>query len=251
MAPPADDARERGLDALRRATGGDWMEDSLGLRAVPQLRPEPRPEPGEQPDGPAADRWTPTPSGLDDEVTLAPDDLGHPDAAHTSEPADGVAIVRARRCPVGHPNAPESARCSMCETPLDPAAAPESVAQPVLGHLRLPDGRTIPIDRSILLGRRPSVEVARVNEAHVDVQLDHDAGISRTHLVVRAEGWTITATDCASRSGTAVIPAEGDDPFTLEPWVPHQVDVGARIHLGGPFAVTVLPARPTGSFDGS
>ena len=49
----------------------------------------------------------------------------------------------------------------------------------------------------------------------------------------------MTVTDCGSRSGTAVLMPDGDEPLLLQPWIPHEVPVDARIFLGGPTSVAI------------
>jgi hypothetical protein len=60
--------------------------------------------------------------------------------------------------------------------------------------------------------------------------------VSRTHLVVRADGWTVTATDCGSRRGTELV-REGAEPLRLEPWTAQEVAAGDELFLGGPTSV--------------
>lgn len=238
-------ARIRPLDALQAVTGGDWMEESLGLRPAPassrSTAPSPAPAPPPSPGAPP----------LDDEITLAPEDLGLEQAA-TLPPttSDRPPAVVSRVCTGGHPNPPDTGRCRTCGAPVDPDGAPVRVPQPVLAVLRLPDGDEFPIDRAYVLGRRPDASVQRPGSHAVDltaIEVAGDAAISRTHLIVSAEEWTVTVTDCASRSGTAVVPAPGDDPVTLEPWVPHEVPIGATVYLGGPTSVSLGPPPPTAS----
>lgn len=268
----AEDVRLRGLDALQVATGGDWMEDSLGLgssgagpsggHAAPPTRQTPtaasppattRADPADH----QPDLDTGSGPGTDDEVTLAPEDLDHEDpsglpapgpTAPPLPPPDEAATVPARRCALGHPNPLHALRCRACGAELDDNAPIGKVPQPTLAALRLADGRELPIDRTYLLGRAPDVNAAHAEPPVTAVEIGGDAAVSRTHATVSAEQWTITVTDCGSRSGTAVIASPGDDPVTLDPWVPHEVPVGATIYLGGPTSVSVAPCA--GDADG-
>jgi hypothetical protein len=74
------------------------------------------------------------------------------------------------------------------------------------------------------------------------VEVGSVATVSRTHAVVRADGWTVTVTDCGSRSGTAVLLPGGDEPVLLQPWIPHEVAVGTQVFLGGPTSVSIEAA---------
>ena len=108
------------------------------------------------------------------------------------------------------------------------------IAQPMLGHVVLPDGSAIAVDGTSVLGRKPTTESARVESTARLVPLAVDAGVSRTHVVIRAEGWTMTATDCASRGRTVLRSPGTVDPEVLEPWVPHELQPGDTLYLGGP-----------------
>jgi len=114
-----------------------------------------------------------------------------------------------------------------------------TVEQPVLATAELPSGDSISIDTTIVLGRNPSDGAARVDGPHRLVVLDAPASVSRTHAVISAEGWTITATDCGSQGGSALVPAGSGEPIELVPWVPHELSGGDVLYLGGPTPVRI------------
>jgi hypothetical protein len=250
---------------LKAATGGDWMEESLGLGPRGPQHSEDPAAPATPPP-PAADN-RPFIGDVDDEVTLGGDDVPSP-AANVGPPAwpgedatpdraagdipdaapDGVRppserrLVPSRECPDGHPNPPLAETCRACGVAIDAAAPTVTVAQPVLGNLVLGDGGSSAIDRALVLGRRPDAAVAGMPSGSHLIAVSSEASVSRTHAVVRADGWTVTVTDCGSRSGTAVLMPGGDEPVLLQPWIPHEVAVGTQIFLGGPTAVSIEPA---------
>jgi hypothetical protein len=206
------------LDAGVVAAGGFAVTLAIASPDVPGARPVPR-EPAPEPDG------------VDLEMTLRPP--GQLTAA-------GGGLVRARRCGNGHANPPHAAQCRVCGDLIGPASAVETMAQPVLGHVVLPDGAAIPVDRTSVLGRKPDAGTARADPAARLVPLDVSADVSRTHLVIRAEGWAMTATDCGSRGRTVLRPTGAGEPEVLEPWVPHEIAVGDTLYLGGPTQLQVV-----------
>ena len=224
-----------GLEALQAATGGDWMEDSLGL---PPLVSTVAPGLTSTPDDDA----------YDPEITLEPLAVAAavpaaaPDRASDAPPplaptnAPRLRTVQARRCPNQHVNAPAAALCRVCREPIVPSEALEVVPQPALGSLILPDGRSVPIDGNLILGRSPTAEVARVTEPNSLWPLDVGNDVSRTHVVVRANGWVLEAVDCGSSGQTVLVSAVAPhaEPTLLEPWVPHELAAGDVLYLGGP-----------------
>jgi hypothetical protein len=105
--------------------------------------------------------------------------------------------------------------------------------------LVLPDGDRVPIRGTVVLGRNPDMAAARVDGDAVLRRLDVGADVSRTHLVVRANGPTIEAIDCDSSGHTVLLSPGAVEPVLLEPWVPHELTVGDALYLGGPTQVRI------------
>ena len=205
---PAPSGRSALLDIV---TGGDWMEDSIGLGAPGALLAAAADvEPQEEP----APRFP-----------------------------EGTVTVLARTCPAGHPNPPTSATCQQCGDLVDLAAPLVEVAQPILALLMADDGVSIPVTGQIIVGRRPDPAAAGLEDEAEQLVLPERPGVSRTHLVVRADGWTITATDCGSRRGTELV-RPGAAPVRLEPWTSHEVQTGDELLLGGPAAIRLVKPAP-------
>jgi hypothetical protein len=179
---------------------------------------------------------------LDAELTIKPAAPVLADVAAARAPSDRPGLVRARRCTRGHPNPPHAAQCRTCGELIGAGSKVEMVAQPVLGHVVLPDGSAIAVNGTSVLGRRPDTEAARVESTARLVPLAVDAGVSRTHVVIRADGWTMTATDCASRGHTVLRSPGSAEPELLEPWVPHELEPGDTLYLGGPTHLQVVKA---------
>lgn len=244
-----------GWAALEAAVGGDWMEDSLGLPAGSTSPPTAA---GASVPAVPATSGDMADDSDDSELTLDPasflgvasslppptgsilqaSDEGPPTSAILSR--DLRKMVQVRRCHRQHVNPPTAALCRQCREPIDPRGVVELVAQPALGSLVLPDDATLPIDGSIVLGRNPDPGSARITEPAVTQALEVGSDVSRTHLVVRATGWTMEAIDCASSGRTVLVPGNGTDPVELQPWVPHELMPGDTLYLGGPTQVRVI-----------
>jgi hypothetical protein len=213
VASPEVAVAPSGAALLDLVTGGDWMDDSIGLSepgsllehdAEPQPEPEPLPE-------------------FDDDRP----------------------VIAGRRCPAGHANPPARATCQWCGDLVDLTAPVVDVPQPVLGELVSDDGMVMPILGPIIVGRNPDPTAAGLDVDAARLVLPQRPGVSRTHLVVRADGWTITATDCGSRRGTELVRG-GADALRLEPWTAHEVVAGDELFLGGPTSIRVTGPDDSG-----
>jgi hypothetical protein len=196
---------------------------------------------GPRPAWPAPDAQAPAhPMGpdaapeLDPEMTISPPQALSAHVAAVTVASRTPGLVRARRCARGHTNPPHAAQCRTCGDLIGAASVVEMIAQPVLGKLVLPDGSAIAVDGTSVLGRKPDTDAARVESTARLVPLAADPAVSRTHVVIRAEGWTMTATDCGSRGHTVLRSPGTVDPELLEPWVPHELQPGDTLYLGGP-----------------
>lgn len=112
-------------------------------------------------------------------------------------------IVLAVRCAAGHLTAAFVPACRVCAGPVPPQE-PERVPRPQLGVIRLPDGDTVPLDRGVVLGRRPAAPPDTASWPHL-VRVPQDLSyVSRIHLRIELDGWLVLATDLGSRSGTTL-----------------------------------------------
>ena len=160
-------------------------------------------------------------------------------------------LVDAVVCRRGHPNPPHRTSCRLCADPIDPAQRSSSIRQPILATLRLPDGSAHPVDRSLVVGRRPDPGAARVDDSAGLVVVSGEPSISRTHLRIDVENWSLSVVDCGSRSGTALVVERDGAPRLVEPWVPHELMVGSTLYLGGSTIVVIdAPGDENGRSDG-
>jgi hypothetical protein len=211
--PVAPPAAHDGWSALQ-AAAGDWMEDSVGL-PPPTTTSEPA---GGSTEGDSAD------------ATERDDDTGV-----------AVGDAQATPAPASRPAGPPPRPAFDPEMTLDPdlverpRTAPAATVPTSHGVLVLPDGRPFTVTGTVVVGRQPDTEAARVTDAGaVLLALDVGKDVSRTHLVVRASGSSAEVVDCASSGHTVLLAAGSDDPTMLEPWVPYELTPGDVLYLGGP-----------------
>ncbi|WP_158412283.1 FHA domain-containing protein [Ilumatobacter nonamiensis] len=192
------------------------------------------------------------PGAVQDDVTLAPpiggrspdradSTGGRPQTRSRSDDPDRP-FVLAVHCTSGHPNPPQRSTCRRCMAPIDSSRPAANVRQPVLAVIRLPDGTQHSVDRQLVLGRRPDLAAARADRSAASVRMSDESSVSRTHLRIDVEDWSINVVDCGSRSGTALVSGNDAEPELLDAWVPHEVAAGAQLYLGGPTIVTVMAA---------
>lgn len=227
---PADalESKVSGMEALVAATGGDWMEESLGLRSGGTAVPIPSTEPGSPGDDP-------------DSMSGATSS----DGSHGQRADDDTGAVERIAVPPGLDDAESTWIPDTSVAPRAAAALPPPTMPPrgvVLALAVLPDGSTVPVDGTIVIGRNPNRVAARTDDDARLIVVDSANSISRTHLALHVRGEAMTATDCGSRGGV-VVATEGREPVMLEPWVPQEISVGDVLYLGGPHGIRMEPAR--------
>lgn len=129
----------------------------------------------------------------DGSTTLRPAHL-----SHTTAPT-----VLAVSCPLGHLTPPVAPQCRVCHQRVAPQE-PRRVDRPPLGGLRLPTGEVVPLDRGVILGRKPAPVEGSTSWPHlVHLPPDHSF-VSRRHLQIELDGWDVVARDLDSRGGTTI-----------------------------------------------
>lgn len=169
-----------------------------------------------------------------------PDEPDAPESAGTPEvPAHlqsgTVASVLAVWCPAGHPTPVAAPTCRVCRAPVAPQQARE-IPRPVLGGLRLPTGEVVPLDRGVVIGRRPAPLPGAEDWPHL-VHLAPDLGfVSRLHLQLELDGWLVLARDLSSRGGTTLTPP-GRPGFRMQAQEPYALEPGTVLNLAELYAV--------------
>jgi hypothetical protein len=178
--------------------------------------------PSEPHTAPAAD------AALDDHdgsTTLRPAHLSHGTAP----------TVLAVSCPLGHLTPPISPQCRVCHQRVAPQE-PRRVDRPTLGGLRLPTGEVVPLDRGVVLGRKPAPADGSTDWPHlVHLPRDHSF-VSRQHLEIELDGWDVVARDLDSRGGTTIAPP-GREPQRMRPRDAYVLEPGTVLDLAQVYAV--------------
>ena len=143
--------------------------------------------------------------------------------------------VLAISCPTGHLTPADSKSCRVCRQPVAPQE-PRRVPRPTLGGLRLPTGEVVPLDRGVVLGRKPAPLEDSTDWPHlVHLPSDHTF-VSRMHLYIELDGWNVLARDLDSRGGT-MLTMPGRDPERLRAGEAYVLEPGCSLDLAEVYEV--------------
>ncbi len=150
--------------------------------------------------------------------------------AHSISPT-----VLAVSCPLGHLTPPIAPQCRVCHQRVAPQE-PRRVDRPTLGGLRLPTGEVVPLDRGVILGRKPVPTEGSTDWPHlVHLPADHSF-VSRRHLQIELDGWDVVARDLDSRGGTTIaLPSR--EPQRMRPNDAYVLEPGAVLDMAQVYAV--------------
>ncbi|GAB2584248.1 FHA domain-containing protein [Microlunatus antarcticus] len=228
--------------------------DESALSSPQQAAPtvpfvEPTPEPDVTPEPVAAPEPDPAPEPMpldepeptnrvehelaDTRMVSAPELFGDLDDA--DELDDGR--VQAVFCAWGHPNPPGAGRCRVCEG-LIAVQPPRSIPVPAVAVLRASSGATVEVVTSVLVGRAPAHDRARVEDPALLTVTSPSHDISRTHLEVFASGWDVGVTDLHSTNGTVLVSPDGSI-RTMDPGETVGVELGTSLELADGISVLI------------
>ena len=108
-----------------------------------------------------------------------------------------------------------------------------------IGRLRLSTGQVVPLDRTVIIGRRP--KSARASGAELPHLIGVDSpqqDISRSHLEIRPEGDTVVVIDLHTTNGSTLL-RPGADPMRLHPGEQTLVLSGDVVDLGDGVKVAI------------
>jgi hypothetical protein len=143
--------------------------------------------------------------------------------------------VLAVSCPLGHLTPPIAPQCRVCHQRVAPQE-PRRVDRPSLGGLRLPTGEVVPLDRGVILGRKPAPGEGSTDWPHlVHLPKDHSF-VSRRHLQIELDGWDVVARDLESRGGTTIAPP-GRDPERMRPGDAYVLEPGTVLDMAHVYSV--------------
>jgi hypothetical protein len=161
----------------------------------------------------------------DGSTSLRPAHLSH----HTAP------TVLAVSCPLGHLTPPIAPQCRVCHQRVAPQE-PRRVDRPSLGGLRLPTGEVVPLDRGVVLGRKPAPASGSTDWPHlVHLPSDHSF-VSRRHLQIELDGWDVVARDLESRGGTTIA-LPGREAQRMRPGDAYVLEPGTVLDMAQVYAV--------------
>ena len=269
LAPPAY-AAEEPQDGPRAENDPTVPADELPEAApAPELLPGPSTEPLEDPfadedgwaaheevpgaeGGPGPEPWAEEPWEADaiPARALSPDSVEEMENASTQlmvpppqasptelDPESQHSMIMAVVCQYGHASAQNATSCRICGSPIAPQG-PQLLPRPVLAVLRSSNGSATEVDRAVLIGRAPSGQRsnARIPKLMTVPSPGHD--ISRTHLEVAPEGWSVVVTDLHSTNGTILVRPDAErSPLPAGESVP--VQLGSVVELGDGISVLI------------
>jgi hypothetical protein len=143
--------------------------------------------------------------------------------------------VEAVHCANLHANDPSAVTCRICGTAVSDRAV-SRIARPVLGYLAIRNtASTFPIDRPMLLGRRPSAAAEREvcgETARLVPLPDPEQVLSKVHAEIRLDNWDVFIVDRNSRNATFVT-LPGQPARRLADSEPLRIVPGTTIDLAG------------------
>ncbi len=146
-----------------------------------------------------------------------------------------VDTVLAISCSDGHPTPADSRMCRVCRQPVAPQE-PRQIPRPTLGGLRLPTGEVVPLDRGVVLGRKPAPLKESTDWPHLVHLPSGHTFVSRMHLHIELNGWNVLARDLDSRGGT-MLTIPGRDPERMRAGDSYILEPGARLDLADVYEV--------------
>ncbi|QXT63209.1 FHA domain-containing protein [Tessaracoccus palaemonis] len=161
-------------------------------------------------------------------------------ATHKPPTADADGQVLAVPCANGHPNAPGTRTCRLCQAPVD-SSNPRVIRRPVLAGVHTNGGDFADIVAGVVIGRAPDAAHGPAGSGLLRVQ-SPSSDISRNHLLVTTRDWNVHVTDLNSTNGTMVLPV-GEAPFALRDGASVQVEIGTVLDLGDGVSVRIEPPR--------
>lgn len=142
---------------------------------------------------------------------------------------DGPSVMAAM-CVQGHPNPTHAQKCRVCEAEMTDTTV--RIPRPSLGTLVFSTGERIPLDRDVVIGRRPryTPQPGRP-EAHVVPVPSPNLEISRTHCEIKIDGWDARVRDLGSNNGTFLL-RPNQQPLRVTDSVPVILRPGDVLDIG-------------------
>ncbi|MCL2803529.1 MAG: FHA domain-containing protein [Micrococcales bacterium] len=137
----------------------------------------------------------------------------------------------------GTRNPPDLAHCRACKVALTGETVP--MARPSLGQAVFSTGEVVELDRALAIGRRPrSMRFSDGSVPHLVTVPSPNLDISRSHLAIELQEWSLLASDMGTTNGT-ILKREGMPDRRLTPKEQVMVQNGDIFDLGDDVSVNV------------
>jgi hypothetical protein len=215
-------------------------DDRLGA-APPAYAPDPDAPPAFEPARPPERAPEPAPQDPDHDghttfrVAAADDGKTRRSVAGHLRHPTGESVL-AVSCPAGHVTAAYAPECRICHMPVPPQD-PQRLPRPRLGVLSLPTGEVVPLDRGVVLGRRPRAVPGGEPYPHLVHLPSESTYLSRMHLQIELDGWLVLARDLGSQGGTR-LHVPGREPERLRAHEAYVLEHGHMLDLADVYPVT-------------
>ena len=199
---------------------------------LPQTPPAPTPP---LPQTPPAGAPPANPAAAAQPVPHTPAPGPGSNAAQSSDEEDESNWVVGIRCPLDHHNHPEAGYCSQCgrKMGINHTLVFVRGPRPPLGLFLLDDGGAIPIATNLLIGRDATTHPDVIAGTRQAVLLtDASNVVSRHHLAITLNEWTVTVADLGSANGTLIINAKTGQAQPLVTDVATPMEAGDRLQIG-------------------
>ena len=212
-------AEEQGSSALAAPVEAP-APDAVGEGGEKVPSPEDSPLESE-----AGDHDGRTVAGLPDEILAEIN--SNRDDGDSSQP-EGEGSVLSARCPNGHDNPTTFIECRECGAKLTQPVV--KIPQPRLGRVTSSTGETAELDEPVLVGRSPMLQEGVVAHHLMSVP-SPERTISRNHVLITLEGWSVLAQDLKTNNGT-LLRRQGIAPKRLSDMHPVLLQSGDVLDLG-------------------
>lgn len=119
--------------------------------------------------------------------------------APSSSQTDTEGMVLSARCPDGHDNPTTCIECRQCGARLTQPVV--KIPQPTLGRMTSSTGDTTELSEPLLIGRAPTLQDGITAHRLISVP-SPERMISRNHVLITLEGWSVLAQDLKTNNGT-------------------------------------------------
>lgn len=151
----------------------------------------------------------------------------HHDAVDAPQPATEGTVLSAR-CSNGHDNPTTCIECRQCGAKL--TAPVVKIPQPSLGRMTSSTGEAAELSEPILIGRAPTLQDGITAHRLISVP-SPERMISRNHVLITLEGWSVLAQDLKTNNGT-LLRRQGVAPKRLSDMHPTLLRSGDVLDLG-------------------